>query len=249
MLTTPSLSVYITQQRITTPKRKYMPKLDFATFFQRVTDSTDIRTQHDLANVLGVNRSAITQAKKRESIPLKWMLLLSREFGVNPDWLEFGRGSMRSGDGASQRADQHNEYEGPSVTVVPKVRARLCAGGGSWEVEATPVDEHVFREDWLARKGAAGQMVLMDVFGNSMEPEIREGDMVLVDQSQKDVLAGSIYAVGFEDTVMVKRVEHKPDGIHLLSDNPEYSPIALRGDELDSFRVIGRIVWVSREYR
>jgi phage repressor protein C with HTH and peptisase S24 domain len=85
--------------------------------------------------------------------------------------------------------------------------------------------------------------------GNSMEPEIHEGDTVLIDQSQRDIIAGGIYAVGVEDTVMVKRVEKRPGGLALLSDNHDYSPIVLRGEELETVRVIGKVIWLGREYR
>ena len=217
--------------------------LNFATFFRRVSDATDIATQQDLAVALGVNRSAITQAKRRDSIPQKWILSLIRSHGLAADWLEFGRGVML------EAQNRDTASENPAVIVVPKVQARLCAGGGSWEVEAAPIDEHVFKEEWLARKGSPGSMVLMDVFGNSMEPEIREGDMVLVDQARLDIQPGAIYAVGYEDTVMVKRLERTPQGVSLHSDNPDYSPITIVGDELHSFRIIGKIVWISREYR
>lgn len=234
-----------------------MALLDFHTFFRRVTEATDIGSQQDLATALGVNRSAITQAKRRDAVPQKWILALSREFGLNPDWLEFGKGSRRRmhADDASPAlsspagSEQSSVVELPAIATVPKVYARLCAGGGSFDVEAAVVEEHIFKQDWLSRKGKPGAMVLMDVFGNSMEPEIHEGDMVLVDQSQQDLFPGSIYAVGFEDTVMVKRLERKTGEIVLHSDNPDYSPILLRGDELENFRIIGRIVWVSREYR
>lgn len=248
-----------------------MAPIDFHAFFRRLAKATDIQSQQDLATALGVNRSAITQAKRRNAIPQKWVLALSRQCILNADWLEFGTGPMRP---VQQTAPAQNDASPASplppgsstargvsakaataarpvfsVFPVPKVHARLCAGGGSFEVEAAVADHHIFREDWLARKGKPGSMVLMDVFGNSMEPEIREGDMVLVDQSQRDIYAGSIYAVGFEDAVMVKRLERKPGEMVLHSDNPDYSPVTIRGDELETFRVIGRIVWISREYR
>jgi len=40
--------------------------------------------------------------------------------------------------------------------------------------------------------------------------------------SQKDILAGSIYAVGIEDTIMVKRIEKHPGKLVLRSDNKDY---------------------------
>ncbi len=92
-------------------------------------------------------------------------------------------------------------------------------------------------------------MVLMDIFGNSMEPELKDGDTVLVDQSQKAILAGAIYAVGIDDTVMVKRLEKHPNKLVLRSDNESYAPIFLQGDEIETVRVIGKVLWVCREFR
>jgi phage repressor protein C with HTH and peptisase S24 domain len=92
-------------------------------------------------------------------------------------------------------------------------------------------------------------MVLMDVFGNSMSPEIKDGDMVLIDQSQTDIFAGTVYAVGVEDTIMVKRIEKHPRKLVLLSDNKEYTPIFLSDDEMDRVRIIGKVLWICRELR
>ena len=44
-------------------------RIPFTTFFERLLQATDITTQMDLARALGVNRSAITQAKLRDAVP------------------------------------------------------------------------------------------------------------------------------------------------------------------------------------
>lgn len=245
----------------------------FDTFFARVMQGTDITTQQALARILGVNRSAITQAKNRDAIPQKWILRLSRVYGISPDWLEYGRGAARpallaaanapinagrpasvlpadSGRATSLRPTMPASPLAdlpPAVHMVPKVRARLSAGGGSFEVQAMPVGGQPFAHAWLSRKGTPSAMVLMDVVGDSMEPEIRDGDTVLVDRSTGELRFGQVYAVGLEDAVLVKRVMRTPDGLALVSDNPAYSPIRVRGDELEQFRVIGRVVWLCRE--
>ena len=211
----------------------------FGSFFDRVTAETDIHSQTELAAVLGINRSAITQAKKKGSIPAGWILGLSRKFGLNPDWLERGIGSPRK-----DSACQDDEF-----AKIPKVNARLCAGDGSFEVGSDIQGYYAFRKDWLNRKGSADAMVLMDIFGNSMTPELKDGDTVLVDESQKAIIAGALYAVGIEDTVMVKRVEKHPNNLVLQSDNKDYAPIFLNEREMNMARIIGKVVWVAREYR
>jgi phage repressor protein C with HTH and peptisase S24 domain len=92
-------------------------------------------------------------------------------------------------------------------------------------------------------------MVLMDIFGNSMTPELKDGDTVLIDESQKDVLAGALYAIGIDDTIMVKRVEKHPNKLVLISDNKDYASIFLQHEEMNTIRIIGKVIWVCREFR
>ncbi|MEW6672002.1 MAG: S24 family peptidase [Thermodesulfobacteriota bacterium] len=216
-----------------------MTTTKFDTFLKRVFEATGLTSQTELASALNINRSAITQARKKDSIPDKWILQLYRSFGLNPDWIETGSGQV-----FDKKTDSDSIYKN-----IPKVKARLCAGGGSFEVGSEIEGYYAFRKDWLAHKGAVNKMVLMDIFGTSMEPEIKDGDTILIDESQRDILAGAIYAVGVDDTIMVKRVEKHPNKLVLLSDNKDYAPIYLQGSEINSVRIIGKVIWVSRELR
>ena len=217
-----------------------MSAAKFESFLQRVFQSTGITSQTELASALKINRSAITQARKKNSIPDKWILQLYKTFGLNPDWVETGSGRTFIKKSASDDSIFKN---------IPKVKARLSAGGGSFEVGSEVEGYYAFRKDWLTTKGNRNKMLLMDIFGNSMEPEMKDGDTILIDESQKDILAGAIYAVGIDDTIMVKRVEKHPNKLVLLSDNKDYSPIYLQGNEINSVRIIGKVIWISRELR
>ena len=94
-------------------------------------------------------------------------------------------------------------------------------------------------------------MILMRVYGDSMEPEIMDSDVVLLDQSKRTVLPGRIFAVGFEDAIYLKRIDMLPGKVVLKSINPMYPPVELdiRGQMNDLFRVIGRVLWCGREYK
>lgn len=209
----------------------------FNSFIKRLREATTITSQASLAKTLRISRAAITQAKKNDSIPIKWITELSRLFNVNPEWLEKGTGS---------KVLSQNIYH-EIFLQVPKIKARLSAGGGSFETEAEIKEFYSFRKDWLSKKGKARDMILMDIFGNSMEPELKEGDTVLIDQSQKAVLAGAIYAVGFDDTIVVKRLEKRPKELVLLSENERYPIMRFRDEEMDNVRIIGKVIWVCRE--
>ena len=225
--------------------------IPFDAFFRRVAESTNITTQMGLADALGVNRSAITQAKTRNAVPQKWILTLSRRYALSPDWLEFGSGKAGQEMVLESRTTKPLVFPDISLetVMVPKVKATLCAGGGSMELEAVPVAEHPLPRAWLSRLGSPNTMVFMDVIGNSMEPGIRDGDMVLVDQSFKEITPKTILAVGYDEAIYIKRLEKRPGGVLMISDNSDYAPVTVAGDELDSFRVIGKVVWLCRDCR
>ena len=50
-------------------------------------------------------------------------------------------------------------------------------------------------------------------------------------------------------TEMVKRLEKHPNKLVLHSDNKEYSPIYLQGSDINSIRIIGKVIWTCREFR
>jgi phage repressor protein C with HTH and peptisase S24 domain len=192
-----------------------------------------------------VNRSAITQAKNKGTVPESWIWKLARTFHLDLDWIEPSETEPQ--ETFEPEKSQEQDTVDPEFQKIPKVKARLCAGGGSFEVDPVIEGYYAFRSDWLYRKGNPQAMVLMDVMGDSMEPLIEEGDTVLIDQSQQDILAGKIYAVGVDDTVMVKRIEKHPGKLVLISTNPRYTPLYLQGEEIETIRVIGAILWVCRE--
>ncbi len=226
---------------------------------RRIMYATGLRTQAQLAERLGVRRAAITDAKRRKAVPAEWFLKLCRMYQLNPVWLESGLGPMRVGEEAAQPELQRHkagqlpsESQGPfhldEFAFIPRVSAVPRMGPGGLETEAKVEGYFAFRQDWLRRKGNVSQMCLMRVAGDSMEPTLRDGDAVLIDQSQTDVVYGKIYVVGIDDGVVVKRLDKRPGKLVLVSDNRQvYQPLEVALDESVSVRIVGRVIWLARE--
>ncbi|BFR47457.1 XRE family transcriptional regulator [Nitratidesulfovibrio sp. HK-II] len=223
------------------------------TFGDRLKQLRGNETQAEFAARIGVSQRALGNYERNERTPdVDFAALVCSKTGASPAWLLLG-------DEKGLRPTEAREVQRPApvsvvctdcdVVMIPKVRATLSAGGGSLETNGDRVGAYAFRSDWLTHKGQVSSMVLMDVVGDSMEPEIRNGDMVLIDQSQQRIVPGAIYAVGIEDGVLVKRLDLVPGTLVLSSINPTYSPIEvpLRGDLADTVRVIGRVIWWCRE--
>lgn len=227
-----------------------------ATIAERIRQLRGNLSLASFAEMVGVSKSTLSRYEQGDGFPdAKVIETLCTITGNTADWLIFGTNPYPHGGVADEEPEGGYPIQNmPSpdekhIVMVSKVQARLSAGGGSLEANGDPVGSYAFRSDWLIRKGQAASMVLMDVVGDSMAPAIEDGDMVLIDQSQRGVVPGAIYAVGVESGVYVKRVDLLPGTLVLNSINPSYCPIEvpLRGDLADTVRVIGRVIWWCRE--
>lgn len=238
----------------------------------RLLHGAGLKRDSQLAELLGVTPQAVSQARRKGRIPDGWIVKIAARFNLSTDWIFFNRGAPRPGDPATAPAapaaalavqptptlTRYTEArtltpgheENLDMALVPLVGARLAAGLGSLETDADVRGFFAFRQDWLRRKGNPDRMVLMKVFGDSMEPDIHHGDMVLVNQANTQIYGHAIYAVGVNEEIYIKQIETRPGGrLILRSLNERYDPIevSLNGDFSDSVRIIGRVIWWCRE--
>ena len=96
---------------------------------------------------------------------------------------------------------------------------------------------------------------MIAVAGDSMEPDLYNGDLIVVDHSQTVLRDSNIYAVRFSDSLFVKRIQRAPGGrILLLSKNKDYSELIVDDNsivnDLDTanFQIIGRVVASMHEW-
>lgn len=81
--------------------------------------------------------------------------------------------------------------------------------------------------------------------GDSMAPRILDGDLVAIRQ-QKEVENGEIAAVRIGDEATLKRVYFHDDYIELRPENPAYSSIIRRREEMNDVSIEGRAVGFCR---
>jgi phage repressor protein C with HTH and peptisase S24 domain len=94
-------------------------------------------------------------------------------------------------------------------------------------------------------------LAALKVGGDSMEPTIIRGAIIVVDLSDKGHADGKIFVVntpeGGLDIAAVKRVRKWKQGFLLISDNHKYPP---EPSVLDWNRLcVGRVVWMWRNIR
>ena len=206
--------------------------------------------QGEFAQQLEVNPNSLRAYEEGRSLPNQDVLSrICVKFSVSPSWLLLGHGPMRIEEEAASAVQNFLRESDSQFVDVPMVEARLSAGGGSFETSGRQERSYTFRRDFLHRLGQPSQMVLMRVDGDSMEPELQDGDIVLLDQSQSAPRPGKIYAVGVEDMVYLKQIDKAPGKLILRSLNPVYTPLEVEITEQleQTVRIIGRAIWWCRE--
>ena len=79
--------------------------------------------------------------------------------------------------------------------------------------------------------------------GSSMKPTINDGDMILLDHSQRKVEdQDEIWAFTVGDTRAIKRLRVKGDRYQILSDNPSVPPDE---EPIDFVNIVGRVIFVG----
>lgn len=122
------------------------------------------------------------------------------------------------------------------------------AGVGTESFDAPPIDHLAFSRSWLAQNGInAGASALINARGDSMEPSIYDGDLVMLDRRRKTIRSGRIYVYRDpDDGLRVKRLEIIGDAaISVRSDNPKYPPEHRTGPEMNTIseNIVGEVVW------
>ena len=85
---------------------------------------------------------------------------------------------------------------------------------------------------------------LLRVRGDSMYPDFREGDLIVVHR-QTSVDSGDVAVVLFNgDSATLKRVEYEcgKDWMKLIPRNPDYQEKIIKGIELNECRILGKVI-------
>ena len=168
---------------------------------------------------------------------------ISEILGVAPVTHSIVQSLSSVGRGEDATENLANEF-----SMVVKKKGAISAGPG-----LTPTDQVdfqlAFRNDWLEKYGGVNQLVALEVEGDSMVPELKEKDVVLINKNIKEVsLGGGIYAIKWKGNILVKRLQVNPQvgTVLIKSDNPSYETLETN---LDDIEIEGKIIWFGREIR
>lgn len=156
-----------------------------------------------------------------------------------PGWTRAGAAALAS-------------YEKPKSDMVEIAAVDLNFGLGAAFMDSDivehGVDTMLFPTDWLRSitRSPPDRLYWAKGVGNSMEPTIGDGDVILIDRSAVGSTFGDLYwAIAYGQTGMIKRLRPMPDGsVKILSDNQNVPSEVAHDGEL---HVFGRVIAVVRK--
>lgn len=186
--------------------------------------------QSDLASAIQVSQAALSGYETGKfQADIDTYKRIAAYFDVSLDYL--------LGASTSKRTDS-------SPINVP-VLGNVAAG-----IPIEAITDIVDYEEIDAALARTGEFFGLRIKGASMEPRMREGDVVIVRQQETANTGDTVVVLINGDSATVKKIKIGQDGITLLPTNPAYDPMFYSAAEVESLpvRVIGRVVELRAKY-
>jgi phage repressor protein C with HTH and peptisase S24 domain len=208
------------------------------------------RGQTGLVKASGASKSVVNQwlTGKIKSMDIRYALNVERELGFSHIWLMTGEGDPRQAPfhrlkgGVPVRALENDDAEFVQIRMV---KLRLSAGITGFQTEPERRDGGTLgmRRTWIERNNYhPDHLIAILVKGESMEPSLYAGDIVIINTLDTKLVDGAVYAFNYEGEAVVKRLARDAGKWWLTSDNPDQRKYHRKRCEGNSCLVLGRVV-------
>lgn len=211
-------------------------------FQQRLTELVETRFNGDRAKFaapLGGTRPTEKLRQWLEGISkpsFEALEIIATAHGISLDWLLLGKPQeFLRGDGR------------PSGTATVELLAfKASAGDGALVLDDDAISVP-FQQETLERLRVRPENArLLYSAGDSMRPTIEDGEPLLVDVTDIDIIDGRIYVFTIGDQVLVKRLRRLGRRLLMRADNRDLYPDEEEVPMIEPVRIIGRVRWVGR---
>ena len=207
-----------------------------ATFARRLREGLDVRgmTQAELAKRSGISKSSISRYIKGDWEGKQSAVYeLAKALGVTEAWL-MGYDVPMENDTPLAVPPGFDPL--PEMESVPLVGQIACG---------QPITAEENLEGYVSIPAEWHATFTLMCKGDSMEPTIHDGDLVAI-RKDVEVENGEIAAVRIEDEATLKHVYLHSDYIELRPENPAYSSIIRRKEEMNDVAIEGKAVGLCR---
>jgi phage repressor protein C with HTH and peptisase S24 domain len=203
-----------------------------------------VGSARDAARLSGLPYGTLQGYIRGGELKLSNAASLARATGVRLEWLANGSGPMRGEE--TGEVTTITAATPPGHVLLPLLEARAAAGNHGGLRSDHLVDFIAFSESFLKQtlRRSPQNLALLTASGDSMDPTIRDGDLLLVDTSARRIEGSFIYVLAIGGGLLVKRIHLRRDGSVLLkSDNPKYDAEEVPAAETPTLEVLGQVIW------
>lgn len=149
--------------------------------------------------------------------------------------------------GTESRSDFPASENMDDSVSLPVLNVVGSAGGGITADDERVISRLPFSKTLLRELGVRPENChFIRAKGDSMEPTIGDGAVVLIDTSRRKDREDGVYALMAGDDVRIKRLQFATfGGLTLMSDNPAYPDETFGRGEIDQIKIVGKVVWVG----
>lgn len=210
-----------------------------ATIAERMREALNLRgmKQTELVELTGIGKSSISTYLSGEYEPKQRNIYkIAEALRVNEAWL--------MGFDVPMNKTIHTENtstKGIKIPVLGYVRAGI-------PIEA--VEDILDYEEISQEMASQGEYFALSIKGDSMEPRITEGDVVIV-RKQGIVENGELAVVLVNgNDATVKKFYMNENGVTLISTNPSYEPFYYSKEQVEKLpvQIIGKVVELRAKF-
>lgn len=199
-------------------------------------------TDADLAPAMGVERSVANKiANGKVALNARRADALAKLLKVSRDDILF-----RFGISAEPPADNRHAVDIEPIDTVGIQHIDQAYGlGATFTDNPVEIDVLQFPKIWVDSITSTSPYFLTWTRGrgDSMEPTIRDGDLVLLDRSRRRVdEQDALWAFTIGDVGAIKRLRVKGDRFQIFSDNAAVDPDE---EPIDFVNIVGRVIFVG----
>ena len=146
---------------------------------------------------------------------------------------------------SNQEINLDAEEKKSTQGIIINILGRVAAG-----IPINAVEEIIDTEEITEELARTGSFFGLKIKGDSMTPNICDGDIVIVRQ-QDDAESGDIVIATINgDEATCKRLRKYKQGIELISNNPSYEPFEFSNEEIlnKPVKIIRKVVELRRKF-
>lgn len=212
--------------------------------YQAAAELRHAEGQSAVAKLLNVSPQTVNNWEVR-GISSDGLLSAQEVIGCNAIWLRDGVGDMVGPGLANYIPVVVAEDGDPGFYQIQKVKLQLQAGITGFQT--SPDNREGGRQSvpkyWVDRNGYyPAKLIALSVRGESMEPNLYEGDHVIVNTADTRMEDGAVYAFNYEGEAVIKRLVRDQGDWWLVSDNSDQRMYSRKRCRNGECIIVGRVV-------